>query len=359
MMPRTVLVLIGDFLQLLALGMRSHMHLAAENLFLRKQLAFYGERRRKPRRLDDATRLTLVVLARFIEWRRLLTVVQPETLLRWHRQAFRLVWRWKSRRRGRPRLPTHLQELIAEMTRANRTWGEERIAAELLLKLGISVSPRTVRRYMARPVPSGRGVGTQVWRTFLQNHAHEVLACDFFVTITARFRLIYVFVVLDISTRRLVHWNVTAHPTAEWTVQQFRAVVTGDEPYRFVIHDRDAIYSSAVDRALASMQLRALTTPVRAPTANAFCERLIGTVRRECLDFMIPLNEQHLRRILAEWMPHYNRGRPHASLGPGIPDGSRFASGSTGHQLPHGHRVAALPILGGLHHEYRLESDAA
>lgn len=358
-MPRTVLGLIGDFLQLLALGLRSHTHLAAENLFLRKQLAFYGERRRKPRRLDDATRLTLVVLARFIDWRRLLMVVQPETLLRWHRQAFRLVWRWKSRRRGRPRLPTHLQELIAEMTRANRTWGEERIAAELLLKLGISVSPRTVRRYMARPVPSGRGARTQIWSTFLRNHAREVLACDFFVTVTASFRLIYVFVVLDISTRRLVHWNVTEHPTAEWTIQQFRAVVTGDEPYRFVIHDHDAIYSSAVDRALASMQLHALITPVRAPTANAFCERLIGTVRRECLDFMIPLNEQHLRRILAEWVSHYNRGRPHASLGPGIPDGPRLASGSTGHQLPHGHRVAAVPILGGLHHEYRLESDAA
>ena len=124
----------------------------------------------------------------------------------------------------------------------------------------------------------------KVWSTFLRNHAREVLACDFFVTVTASFRLIYVFVVLDISTRRLVHWNVTEHPTSEWTIQQFRAVVTGDEPYRFVIHDRDAIYSSAVDRALASMQLHALITPVRAPTANAFCERLIGTVHRECLD---------------------------------------------------------------------------
>jgi putative transposase len=359
-MPRTVLALIGDFVQLLALGVRSHTHLAAENLFLRKQLAFYGERRRKPRRLDDATRLTLVVLARFVEWRRLLTVVQPETLLRWHRQAFRLFWRWKSRRRGRPRLPTHLQELIAEMTRANRTWGEERIAAELLLKLGMSVSPRTVRRYMARPVPSGRGVRTQIWSTFLRNHAREVLACDFFVTVKASFRLIYVFVVLDISTRRLVHWNVTEHPTAEWTIQQFRAVVTGDEPYRFVIHDRDAIYSPAVDRALASMQLHALVTPVRAPTANAFCERLIGTARRECLDHLIPLHERHLRKILAEWVPHYNRGRPHASLGPGIPESPVVTvSRAVDHQLPHGHRVVAKPILAGLHHEYRLEPVAA
>jgi putative transposase len=287
-------------------------------------------------------------------------VVQPETLLRWHRRGFRLFWRWKSRRRGRPQLPVHLQELIAEVARANRTWGEERIAAELLLKLGISVSPRTVRRYMKRRVPSGGGASTPMWRTFLLNHAREVLACDFFVTITARFRLIYVFVVLDISTRRLLHWNVTEHPTAEWTVQQFRAFVTGDEPYRFVIHDRDAIYSSAVDRALASMHLRVLTTPVHTPQANAVCERLIGTARRECLDFMIPLNERHLRRILVEWVQHYNRGRPHASLGPGIPDRpSSVAPRSMGQLIPHGYRVAAIPILGDLHHEYRLEAATA
>jgi putative transposase len=326
--------------------MRSHTRLAAENLFLRKQLAFYCERRIKPRRLDD----------RATDARR------P-----------RPIPRVAAPPHGCPTgdaptmAPTGLSLVlavevtaIAEMARANRTWGEERIAAELLLKLGISVSPRTVGRYMKRPVPSGRGAQTQRWSTFLRNHAREVLACDFLVTVTARFRLVYVFVVLDISTRRLVHWNVTEHPTAEWTVQQFRAFVTGDEPYRFVIHDRDALYSSAVDRALASMHLCALRTPVRTPQANAFCERLIGTARRECLDFMIPLNGRHLRRILAEWVPHYNRGRPHASLGPGIPDrASSVAPRSTSQLLPQGHRVAAIPILGGLHHEYRLEPAAA
>jgi putative transposase len=359
-MPRIVLALVGEFLHWLTLAMRSHTRLAAENLFLRKQLAFYCERRITPRRLDDAARLTLVVLARFLEWRRLLTVVQPETLVRWHRQGFRLFWRWKSRRRGRPRIPVHLQALIAEMARANRTWGEERIAAELLLKLGISVSPRTVRRYMKRPVPSGRGAQTQMWSTFLRNHAREVLACDFLLTVTARFRLVYVFVVLDISTRRLVHWNVTEHPTAEWTVQQFRAFVTGDEPYRFVIHDRDALYSSAVDRALASMHLCALRTPVRTPQANAFCERLIGTARRECLDWLIVLNERHLQTVLQEWVAHYNQGRPHASLGPAIPGVPLDElARPNGHQIPDGHRIITAPILAGLHHEYRLEPLAA
>jgi putative transposase len=180
--------------------------------------------------------------------------------------------------------------------------------------------------------------------------------------VTATFRLLYVFVVLDLGTRRILHWNVTAHPTAEWTVQQFRMIVSGDQTYRFVIHDRDTIYSEGVDRTLAAMGLTVLKTPVRVPQANAFCERLIGTIRRECLDFMILMSERHVRVILREWVPHYNRGRPHASLGPGIPEGSIAPAGlceSDGRWVPAGCRVAATPILGALHHEYRLERHAA
>lgn len=359
-MIRTALLLVRDLLHFVALSCSSHNSLAAENLFLRKQLAFYLERRVKPRRLDDATRIALVVLARLIDWRQLLAVVRPETLVRWHRQGFRLFWRWKSRRPGRPRIPLYLQALIADIARANQTWGEERIAAELLLKLGVSVSPRTVRRYMRRPGPTRARSSSQTWRTLLKNHARETLACDFFVAVTVAFRLVHVLLVLEVGTRRILHWNVTEHPTAEWTVQQFSSVLTDEEPYRFVVHDRDAVFSPAVDDALTSMNLRVLKTPARVPQANAFCERLIGTVRRECLDHLIPLNERHLRKILAEWVPHYNRGRPHASLGPGIPERSVLTvSRSAGHQLPHGHRVTAKPILAGLHHEYRLEPVAA
>ena len=141
----------------------------------------------------------------------------------------------------------------------------------------------------------------------MRNHAGAMLACDFFVTITARFRMLYVFVVLDVGTRRIVHWNVTEHPTADWTVQQFRAVVPGDQPQRFLIHDRDSIYAAAVDGAVAAMGLTVLKTPVRCPQANAFCERLIGTIRRECLDWLIVLNERHLRSFLKEWVAHYNQ----------------------------------------------------
>jgi transposase InsO family protein len=159
----------------------------------------------------------------------------------------------------------------------------------------------------------------------------------------------------------MAHFNVTAHPTADWTLQQFREVLTGEPSYRFVLHDRDRIYSSELDLALEAMGPRILKTPFQAPQANAFCVRLIGTIRRECLDFMMPLNERHVRRILKEWVAHYNYGRPHSNLGPGVPDPgfSCQTPKSSGHHLPRGHRVEARAILGGLHHEYRLERTAA
>jgi putative transposase len=356
---RIILRVGTDVVLLVASALRSRAQVAAENLFLRKQLALYLERQVKPHRADDAARITLVALSRIVEWRRLLTIVKPETLIRWHRKGFRLFWRWKSRAPGRPPIPADLRELIAAMATANRTWGEERIAAELLLKLGIRISPRTVRRYMPSR-PTRRTRETQAWSTFIRNHAEAVLACDFFVAVTATFRMLYVFVVMEIGTRRILHCNVTAHPTAEWTAQQLRMIIPGSQAHRFVIHDRDTIYSEGVDRTLAAMGLTVLKTPVRAPTANAFCERLVGTVRRECLDFVIPLNERQLRSVLREWVAHYNRGRPHASLGPGIPDRpwQRHPEQVDRHRLPVGQRVSSTAILSGLHHEYGLERAA-
>src|SRR5499427_6746311 len=279
---------------------------AAENLFLRKQLALYLERQVKPQRARKATRLALVLLSRLFPWRPALTIVKPETFVRWHRQGFRLFWRWKSKPRGRPRIPTALQKLIVMMADDNPTWGEERIAAELLLKVGIRISPRTVRRYMPDDTRRQRGPSSQRWMTFVRNHAQGILACDFFVTVTAGFRVLYAFVVMEVGTRRIAHFNVTAHPTASWTLQQFREAVTGEKPYRFLIHDRDSIYSSEFDSALKAMGLSILKTPFQAPQANAFCERLVGSIRRECLDFLIPLNERHLRGILKDWVAHYN-----------------------------------------------------
>ena len=181
------------------------------------------------------------------------------------------------------------------------------------------------------------------------------------VTVTASFRLLYVFVIMQVGTRRIAHFNVTGHPTADWALQQFREVITGDKPYRFLLHDRDRTYSSAFDSALKAMGMTILRTPFRAPRANAFCERLVGSMRRECLDFLIPLNESHLRRILKEWVAHYNKGRPHCNLGPGIPEpsGGIPVLEISGHRIPCGQRVVASAVLAGLHHEYRLEKIAA
>jgi len=359
-----VLAAFGLFLNALrfvALCLRPRCALAAENLFLRRQLALYLEREVKPRPAKNTTKLSLVLLSRLFGWREALTIVKPDTLIRWHRQGFRLLWRWKSKRRGRPRVPVELQKLIVEMARENPTWGEERIASELLLKMGIRISPRTVRRYMPPdPGPQTR-TASQRWMTFVRNHAQGILACDFFVTVTASFRVLYAFVIMEVGTRRIAHCNVTAQPRADWTLQQFREVITVDKPYRFLIYDRDSNYSSELDSALKSMGLRILRTPFHAPQANAFCERLVGTMRRECFDFLIPLNERHLREILNEWSAHYSRGRPHSSLGPSIPEPSRGipARQISDHRIPPGHRVIGTPVLGGPHHEYRLEKVAA
>jgi transposase InsO family protein len=197
--------------------------------------------------------------------------------------------------------------------------------------------------------------------TFVRNHTKTIIAADFFVVVTSTFRLIYVVLIYDLDSRWILHFNVTQHPTAGWTLQQFRECVTGDEGYRFVIHDRDNIYSQELDESLKALGLTVLKTPYRSPQANAFCERLIGSARRECFDFILPLSETHIRLTFKSWVHHYNRGRPRSSLGPGFPDktASKADLQATRHCIPKEYRVASVSILGGLHHEYRLEKIAA
>jgi transposase InsO family protein len=357
--------LLRDGIQFARTTARSRAALAAEVLFLRKQLAYYQEREIRPRRLIDAGRLSLVLWSRFFDWKESLAIVAPETFLRWHRKGFQFYWRWKSRG-GRPALPKEVRQLIARMVQENITWGEERIADELSLKLGIYVSPRTVRKYWPKQTGDrgGRRTSSQHWRTFVKNHAAGMVACDFLVAVTARFRVLFVFVAMEVGSRRILHYTVTAHPTADWTLQQLREAIPGGHDYQFLIHDRDSIFSTDLDEELQrSFGLSVSRTPVRAPKANAYCERLIGTVRRECLDFMIPLNEQHLRKTLRSWVAHYNKGRPHSSLGPGIPEKSDAPSlprpRARRHTLPPYCQIRATGILYGLHHEYSWENCAA
>jgi putative transposase len=245
-----LLSLITDALCYLGLCLRPSPALAAENLFLRKQLALYQERQVKPQRATNAIRVAMVWLSRWFNWRSALRIVTPETFTRWHRQGFRWFWRRKSKP-GRPALPQDLQALIRRMSLENPTWGQERIANELLLKLGLKVSPRTVRKYMPDHCVKGPGKRgqSQRWSTFIRNHAKGIVACDFCVAVTATFRLLYVFVVIEHASRRLLHVNVTAHPTSKWTIQQFREGIPADHPYRILIHDRDAIFSKTVDNA--------------------------------------------------------------------------------------------------------------
>ena len=326
-----LLLLIVDAVRFLVLCLRPAPALAAENLFLHKQLTLYQERQAKPRQATNAIRLAMIGLSRWFEWRSALNIV--------------------------------LQALIRRMALENLTWGQERIANELSLKLGLTVSPRTVCKYMPDHCVKGPGKygQSQRWSTFIRNHAKGIVACDFFVTVTMTFRLLYLIGVIEHASRRLLHVNVTAHPTAPWTMQQFREAIPADHTYSMLIHDRDAIFSKAVDQSVSRMGLHIIKTPVRTPVANSVCQRVIGTLRRKCLDLVIPLNDKHPYGILKEWVAHYNQGRPHMSLGPGIPKPIQallVPRQAHRHRLPTGLRVVARPILGGLHHEYGLENRA-
>ena len=295
-LARAFIGIASDGVRLILSFLRSSAAIRAENLVLRKQLASYLERGIKPRRVDHAKRVSLALFTRFFDWRVAVVNVRPDTIVRWHRMGWRIFWRLKCRA-GRPPIPAELRSPIRRMAGENPVWGEERIANELLVKLGIRVSPRTVRKYMPQR-PPGRPRGDQRWSTFLKNHATAILACDFFVAVTATFRMLYVFVVFEHRTRRLAHVNVTAHPSADWTLQQLRTVVGEEGGHRYLIHDRDKIFAKYLDDSIRALGIKVLRSPVASPKANAICERVIGTIRRECLDWMIPLSEVHLRSIL-------------------------------------------------------------
>jgi putative transposase len=348
--------LAADAVRWCGLVLRSPRSIEVENLFLRRQLALYRERGVKARRIDPATRIALALLARLFDWRDALVVVRPETLIRWHRAGWKLFWRLKSQS-GRPVIPLEIQKLIRRMARENPSWGEERIANELFLKLDIRVSPRTVNKYLSKR-PTGRPRGDMRWSTFLRLHAQAIVACDFFIAVTATFRQLYVFVIIEHCSRRLIHCNVTAHPSTMWTLQQLREAIGLQDRYEYLLHDRDSIFARHLDESIVKLGVKVLKSPPRSPTANSICERVIGTIRRECLDWLNPLTESHLRSILKQWIVHYNSGRPHMALGPGVPDPPPtlfdHPHSDSRHRRGESYSVRASSILGGLHHEYFL-----
>jgi transposase InsO family protein len=284
----------------------------------------------------------LWVLARRVcaGWREHLAIVTPDTVVRWHRQGWRLFWRWKSHSRGgRPHLSPEIRELIATMSRENRLWGAERIRGELL-KLGTEVSHRSIRRYRWR-VPARSP--SQSWRTFLRNHAHHLWAADLFTVPTLTFKTLHVLVFVAHGRRELVHVNVTANPTAAWVWRQMiEATPWGSKP-RHLLRDRDAVYGRDFRQRAGRLGIDAIATPIHAPKANAIVERVIGTLRRECLDHFVILDERHLSSVLRDFVAYYNRERPHRTLGLQMPEPRpRPVTGTIG----------SWPVLNGLHHVY-------
>ncbi len=319
---------------------RDRSQLAPENLALRQQLAILHYKAPRPR-LRDVDRAFWVSLARVCDqWRSALILVKPETVLRWHGRGFRYFWRWKSR--GRPSVSPEMIRLIRRMSRENPLWGAPRIRSELLL-LGYDVSEATVAKFMTR---RGRRPPSQTWRTFLRNHLRTTAACDFLVVPTATFRLLFCFVILSHDRRRILHFNVTAHPTAEWTTQQIVEAfpAEGTEP-RYLLRDRDSIYSHSFRHRLAGLGIREIVTAPQSPWQNPYAERVIGSIRRECLDHLIILGENHLRGILREYVRYYNKSRPHLSLERNAPVPRSVEPSELG-------AVVAVPQVGGLHHLY-------
>jgi len=321
---------------------KSQRQLALENLALRQQVAMLRQSVRRPR-ATPADKVFWILFSRYVDgWRSLLHILHPDTVVRWHRKGFRLYWRWKSRgpKPGRPAIDTSLRKLIREMQVSNIGWGAPRIHGDLL-NLGIEVSQATVSKYMLK----SKKPPSQTWRTFLYNHADCLAAMDFFTVPTARFRVLYVFIVLSHDRRKVVYFNATEHPTADWTAQQLFEAFPFDSAPRYLLHDRDAIYGEKVKRRIRALEIEEVITAPRSPWQNAYVERVIGSIRRECLDHVIVLNERHLKRILRDYFNYYHISRTHLSLDKNPPEPRAVEPAASGN-------IVALPRVGGLHHRY-------
>lgn len=311
-----------------------------ENIALRQQLCVLSRQKRRPR-LRGFDRIFWVWLSRiWTGWRSSLVIVRPDTVIGWHRQGWRLYWRWKSRTKaGRPQIDIEIRDLVRRLARENPLWGAPRIHGELL-KLGFVVAESTVAKYMPKRDKSP----SPTWRVFLMNHG--LVACDFFTAPTVTFGIFYVFVVLRHCDRRLLHIRVTANPTAAWTAQQFREAFPFDEAPKYLLRDNDSIYVAEFSRTIVNMGIKEVRTAKGSPWQNPFIERIIGSIRRECTDHIIPLNQRHLQQTLKAYQTYYNESRCHLGLGKDSPEPREIESPEKGA------KIIAIPQVRGLHHRY-------
>lgn len=334
--PATSVLIIGALLDLT----RSHADLVVENALLHQQLIVLNRQIKRPQ-LTNLDRFRLVVLSHFTKfWKQALHIVQPDTLLRWHRELFGVYWRKKSQ--GKPKISAETIALIEKMAEENQLWGAERIRGELL-KLGIEVSKRTVQRYM--PKDRKEHSTSRNWATFLKNQAGNIWACDFTVVNDWLFRQWYVFVVMELKTRRIVHTAVTKYPTDEWTAQQLREATPWGTGPKYLIRDRDGKYRRHFSAVAGS--IKEVETPFRTPQANGVCERFMGSLRRDCLDHILIHEDRHLERITKEYIAYFNQERPHQRIEQRIPDQYELPRSK-----PTSGRITSKAILGGLHHSY-------
>jgi len=338
-----MLILFISFLGTLRSCFQTRAALQLEVLALRHQINVLRRSQRGRARLTGLDRLLWAwLLHLWSGWRSALIIVKPETVIAWHRRGFRQYWTWKSRQGGpgRPQVPRDVRDLIRRMSLANPLWGAPRIHGELL-KLGIELSQATVAKYIERP----RKPPSQTWRTFLHTHLKQLVSTDFFVVPTVNFRILFVFVVLAHYRRRVIHFNVTAHPTSEWTAQQIAEAFPWDTAPRYLLHDRDSVYGDVFQRRVRGMTIHEVLTAPRSPWQSPYVERLIGSLRRECLDHLIVFNESSLRRTLKSYFDYYHRARTHLSLEKDTPETRPV-------QTPELGSVVELPEVGGLHHRY-------
>jgi len=321
---------------------RSRLSLQIEILALRHQLAVYQRTGARPR-LRSADRLLWAWLSRvWSGWQDALVFVKPETVIAWRRRKFRQYWTRLSRsgRPGRPAIPMEVRDLIRRVSTANPLWGTPRIVGELA-KIGIDLPRSTVAKYMIRR----RRPPSATWRAFLRNHVRDIVATDFFVVPTVRNQILFVFLILAHERRRVLHFNVTAYPTAEWAAQQIVEAFPWTDPPRYLLRDRDGIYGMEFQTRVTGLGMEEVLIAAQSPWQNPFVERLIGSIRRECLDHTIVLGERHLRRILTDYFRYYHRWRTHQSLEMDSPEGRET------HRIDRA-RVVEVSEVGGLHHHY-------